>query len=118
MRLENNLYKQLDKVSTEDDKTIFHVALQKCSEIYKGHFPGHPITPGAAIVQIAEELIDKKIVRLSNIKFLIPIIPEEETKLEFSFIIKEKQEDTLKYEVIVSSANTTFAKLNIIANND
>lgn len=118
MRLENNLYKQLDKVSTEDDKTIFRIGLQKSSDIYKGHFPGHPITPGAAIVQISEELIGKKIIRLSNIKFLIPIIPEEETILEFSFIRKDPQENTLKYEVIVSGANTTFAKLNIIVNND
>ena len=66
------------------------------SAVYRGHFPGYPITPGVCLVQIALELIeemagqaghDDKTVRLvaaKNIKFTSPVIPEEGMELRFN----------------------------------
>ena len=66
------------------------------SAVYRGHFPGYPITPGVCIVQIALELIeemagqagndDKKVrlVAAKNIKFTNPVIPEEGRELRFN----------------------------------
>ena len=67
------------------------------SAVYRGHFPGYPITPGVCLVQMALELIGemagqaghdgRKEVRLvgaKNIKFTSPVIPEEGAELRFN----------------------------------
>ena len=66
------------------------------STVYRGHFPGYPITPGVCMVQIALELIgemayqvghDGKGVRLvaaKNIKFTSPVFPGEGAELRFN----------------------------------
>ena len=76
-------------VSRDGDKIT--VELDRECGIYAAHFPGHPITPGVTIVQIAVELLSLvsgrtlDISQAKNIKFLIPIIPEEHTRLTFCF---------------------------------
>ena len=55
------------------------------SPVYRGHFPGYPITPGVCLVQIALELIgDVRLVGAKNIKFTSPVFPEEGKELRFS----------------------------------
>ena len=59
------------------------------SRIYGAHFPGHPVTPGVTLVQIAVELLSEQegkpleIVAAKNIKFLIPVMPG--TMLRYRF---------------------------------
>ena len=60
------------------------------SPVYKGHFPGYPITPGVCLVEMALEAIgqmaglDVKLVAAKNIKFTSPVIPEEGMELRFN----------------------------------
>ena len=60
------------------------------SAVYRGHFPGYPITPGVCVVQIALELIgemaghEPRLVAAKNIKFTSPVIPEEGKVLRFN----------------------------------
>ena len=55
------------------------------SPVYKGHFPGYPITPGVCLVEIALELMGNvQLVGAKNIKFTSPIIPAEGTELRFN----------------------------------
>ena len=60
------------------------------SPVYKGHFPGYPITPGVCLVQMALEAIaemaghDVRLVAAKNIKFTSPVIPAEGTELRFN----------------------------------
>ena len=61
------------------------------SAVYRGHFPGYPITPGVCLVQIALELIGEnvRLVAAKNIKFTSPVIPEEGTELRFNMSGKD-----------------------------
>lgn len=58
--------------------------------IFSGHFPEHPIVPGACIVQIAEEVATISIgypVRFSairDLKFRQPITPDQEITIGIS----------------------------------
>ena len=85
--LKGNLY---DIVSRDVGKVT--VELNGNSGIYAAHFPGHPITPGVTIVQIAVELLSLEsgrtldITQAKNIKFLVPVIPEGHTRLSFCFV--------------------------------
>ena len=63
------------------------------SPVYKGHFPGYPITPGVCLVEMALEAIgqmadqagnDVKLVAAKNIKFSSPVFPGEGTELRFN----------------------------------
>ena len=60
------------------------------SPVYKGHFPGYPITPGVCLVQMALESIAEMaghsvaLVAAKNIKFTSPVIPAEGTELRFN----------------------------------
>lgn len=63
------------------------------SPVYKGHFPGYPITPGVCLVEMALEAIeqmanqvghDVKLVAAKNIKFTSPVFPDAGTELRFN----------------------------------
>lgn len=52
--------------------------------IYLGHFFGKPITPGACLVEIAEELIGQPITQIKGLKFLNTVPPTAELVYTFS----------------------------------
>ena len=57
-------------------------------EIFKAHFPGHPVTPGVVFLQLVHELLENylrktlRLSELSNCKFLRVVNPEVETLVE------------------------------------
>lgn len=84
MSLRNNLYYIL--TGNESEYTI---RFDASHPIFAGHFPGHPVVPGACLVQIAEELLATRLgqnVRFTsvrNLKFRQPITPDQEVTLTF-----------------------------------
>ncbi|MCQ2059002.1 MAG: hypothetical protein MJY71_04125 [Bacteroidaceae bacterium] len=108
MVLKDRLYKVSD-ISVADQQTVACIELLKDSDIYKGHFPGRPITPGVALVQIAVELAslasqsawgDKheyNLEKASNIKFLKEINPEELS--EITYIMAQAGKGFTKVEI-------------------
>lgn len=83
MSLLNSLYivdsRKSQAGSSEVDYTIRFVASHP---IFAGHFPGHPIVPGACLIQIAEELLSEQqgkqvhFTAIRNLKFRQPITPD------------------------------------------
>ena len=89
------------------------------SPVYKGHFPGYPITPGVCLVEIALELIAEmadqvghdervRLVGAKNIKFTSPILPAEGTELRFN-LGGEGSERTVE----ILSGDTLCAKMSL-----
>ena len=89
------------------------------SPVYRGHFPGYPITPGVCLVEIALELIAEmagqaghdgkvRLVAAKNIKFTSPIIPAEGTELRFN-LGGEGSERTVE----ILSGETLCAKMSL-----
>lgn len=71
--LEGFLYRVLQK-----EEGSARVELLPESPIYAAHFPGFPVTPGVTLVQIALELMGKKLQSAKDIKFVVPVIPSQE----------------------------------------
>ena len=54
-----------------------------------GHFPGRPVVPGVVLLDHAFALIlatrpDQRIATLESVKFLSPVLPEENVSVEWS----------------------------------
>ena len=95
------------------------VCLLPESPVYRGHFPGYPITPGVCLVEIALELIAEmagqaghdgkvRLVAAKNIKFTSPIIPTPGTELRFN-LGGEGSERTVE----ILSGETLCAKMSL-----
>ena len=53
------------------------------SPIYAAHFPEFPITPGVCLVQMALELMGCSLLGAKDIKFVQPVLPDAELRLEW-----------------------------------
>lgn len=93
--------KELNPVDGSEDEYEALIRLNKDSDIFKGHFPGNPITPGVCMVQILKELTSEitntKLIMqsVSNIKFMALINPEVNPEIRFNIVIK-REEDTIQ----------------------
>ena len=83
--LEGVLYEVLEKESG-----CARIKLLPHSPIYAAHFPGFPVTPGVTLVQMALELMGKKLQSAKDIKFMIPVLPSEDgTVLRYEWAFSE-----------------------------
>ncbi len=123
MILQNNFYTILEKTIEENNKATFKIQLNPQHVIYKAHFQGNPITPGACIVQIIKELnsimLNKslKITEIKNLKFINIIIPQKypEVTVQISLLFHET---ILAYQLkgTVYAKEKIFAKFSFIMN--
>lgn len=116
--LEGLLYKTLS-LTGDAASAKATVVLLDDSPIYKAHFPGFPVTPGVCIVGMAVELASaltgKKLAlsEAKDIKFVTPIFPKGETRVEFDLSLEE---ETLK--AVVSEDGAVCAKMTITLKQD
>lgn len=97
-------------------KEMLHVTikLHKENPVFKGHFPGNPITPGVCMLQIVKEIVENQfnctllLQKISNIKFTALINPfiNSELLLEIS---TNQIEDTIKMKNISKFVDGTIA---------
>ncbi len=77
----------INKIETIEGKSIVEIKINKDHEVFKGHFPGNPVTPGVCMMQIIKELTEKIVSEKlfmyssSNIKFMSIINPEKNPNL-------------------------------------
>lgn len=113
----NNFY---ELKSYESESKVFRakITLNKDHEIFKGHFPGNPVTPGVCMMQIvkdlAEEFTGSKLFlkTASNVKFMAIINPFETPDLVMDLDINETEEE-IKVKNTTSFGETIALKLSV-----
>lgn len=118
MNLNNNLYTIL---TADPEAASYTLELLPDCVIYRAHFPGHPITPGVCIIQVATELLSRQLgvelqlTEVVNAKFLSVINPEETPSVTYTFkkITLDEATATVKATATVSHADTIFTKLSL-----
>ncbi len=113
--LRNSFY---DIVQSEQDS--YTIRFNVMHPIFSGHFPEHPIVPGACIVQIAEELAalsyghPVRFTAIRDLKFRQPITPDQEILISIQKstepIYKVQCADS-KNEQLIISFNTQINSL-------
>ncbi|MCY0976412.1 3-hydroxyacyl-ACP dehydratase [Chryseobacterium wangxinyae] len=95
-----------------------HIKLNQDHDIFKGHFPGNPVTPGVCMMQIVKELSEeftgKKLFlkTASNVKFMAIINPFETPDLTLQLDIKEV-ENEVKVKNTTSFGETIALKMSV-----
>jgi 3-hydroxyacyl-[acyl-carrier-protein] dehydratase len=90
------LYKIRDRKHSEDT-TLFILELNPGHEVYRGHFPGMPVLPGALQVEIVKELFAKvvnaslRMESAKSIKYLDFVVPAEHAVLEVELKYKNTE---------------------------
>jgi len=89
----------LQSYDKNEKSFVANIILNKDHEIFKGHFPGNPVTPGVCMMQIVKELTEeftgKKLFlkSASNVKFMAIINPFETPELSLQLDITENETD-------------------------
>ena len=116
-----DFYKVTNLEVAESSATA-NITINKDHDIFKGHFPGNPVTPGVCMMQIIKELteqvVNEKLFMQSsnNVKFMAIINPEVNPELELTLNISEedgiyKVKNITKFdETVALKLSTTYRK--------
>lgn len=114
MLLKDNLYR-LNELHKEEGQVLATISLNADCDIFKGHFPGNPITPGVAQLEIIKEILSthyKRAIQLksiSNCKYLAILNPVETKEISVKLVINESEEG-IKVSAFLSSGEKIFTK--------
>ncbi|SEM78134.1 3-hydroxyacyl-ACP dehydratase [Chryseobacterium taichungense] len=103
---------------TENGSFTAHISLNKDHDIFKGHFPGNPVTPGVCMMQIVKELSEEFtglnlfLKSASNVKFMAIINPFETPDLTLQLDITQTEEE-VKVKNITSFGETIALKMSV-----
>ena len=87
--------------------------------VYKAHFPGNPITPGACLLQTAGALLQQKMGRplylksSKNIKYLSLLIPAEGKEVKIGFSHVTEGETECKAQVVIADQTIVYTKMSL-----
>ncbi|TRO66423.1 hydroxymyristoyl-ACP dehydratase [Christiangramia sabulilitoris] len=110
---------EVTHTSVSGDSAITKLQINKDHEIYKGHFPGRPVTPGVVLMQLfkeeAERIFAKKLqlVRADNVKFTAVFDPTVNRELILESDITEVGE-FIKLKGSARNSDGTVLKLNCL----
>lgn len=106
--------------STEvDGKYITQLNINKDHQVYQGHFPGRPVTPGVILMNLFKEDTERRFncelnfKTASNVKFLSVVDPTKDNILFLEYEI-ESENDVLKLKGIAKNTAGISLKINSI----
>lgn len=107
---------KINSLDVVDATAIAHITINKDHEVFDGHFPGNPVTPGVCMLQIIKELTEDItgdslfMASASNVKFMAIINPEKNPDLKLVLDISET-EDGYRVKNTTTFDDTTALKL-------
>ena len=113
-----NFYTLESSEKSENGSFVAKIKLNPDHEIFEGHFPGNPVTPGVCMMQIVKDLTENFsnsklfLKSASNVKFMAIINPFETPDLVLQLDITEK-EDEIKVKNTTSFGETIALKLSV-----
>lgn len=93
------------------------VTLNADHRLYSVHFPGNPVTPGACLVQMANEILNSHfgrtllLTKASSIKFKKPVSPHD--RLTFVFTKNVSEDDHISTSLSIENEEVQFARMSL-----
>ena len=111
--LENSLY-HLKSLDDADGIIKAVIDINGDSKIFAGHFPCQPVLPGACMLQMLKEVLQKvsgsklRLKRADQIKFLSPVDPRLGTRLVLTLSRSLSEDDIVVTASITTGITTCF----------
>lgn len=111
---------KINNLTSDESEVIARIKLNPNHEVYKGHFPGQAVVPGVIQLQIVKEILENHLSKnlfmdnITQVKYLVPITPEEVPELHISISYKNDDKGNLKSNVLISFEETMYTKARII----
>ncbi len=106
----------LDKV-VDGNAVDYVVKLNPTHEIYNGHFPGNPVSPGVCSIQMIRECCEDtlgtplKISAINLCRFLSVLTPDKGDNLHIKISIDEEEPKQYKITASIDNSETTYVSL-------
>jgi 3-hydroxyacyl-[acyl-carrier-protein] dehydratase len=89
----------ITKIEHQSPSVHAALGINKNSEIFKGHFPGQPVVPGACMLQIVKDVLETalniqlQLKKAGHLKFINMMDPRiaREVQMEISYKLGEKE---------------------------
>jgi 3-hydroxyacyl-[acyl-carrier-protein] dehydratase len=114
-----NSFFTIVNVTSQDDKTLAKVEINKEHSVFEGHFPGNPVVPGVFLVQMIRETLEVlnqkkfRIDKSDEIKFMNMVLPQQTSHLVLEIQKRVKSENPFAFSIMVTDEQTTFLKMKI-----
>lgn len=115
--LKDDFFTIIGKESAGDGQVTFHVELNPNHAIFKGHFPGNPISPGVCnigmIKACAEEIVGYKLFlgNMKQCKFSHLITPTENKELDIVLKVDNADTNAVKIAASIVKGDIKFMDL-------
>ena len=111
------------------DAGVFRVALNADCEVYQGHFPGEPISPGVCNIQMIKECAemllqggaDMPSMLLSHIRqcrLTTLVTPQQHPEVEVRVAILSRSDDTITFRGTIGKGEEVYMELKGELTND
>ena len=113
----NNDLFSIEEINHEDGVIKATLGVNADSEILKGHFPGHPIVPGACMLQITKEVLESvlqtplRFKKADQLKFMTMIDPANTSSVELNISYKQTEGNSITATAKLSNPDTVYFKL-------
>lgn len=83
----------------ENGKCISHLKINQDHQVYDGHFPNRPVTPGVILMQLFKEDAERRLKNslqlkeANNIKFMAVVDPTIHNKLILEYQLEENNQE-------------------------
>jgi 3-hydroxyacyl-[acyl-carrier-protein] dehydratase len=82
MQIDNDSLFRINKLEQKDGTISAILGINKDCDIFMGHFPGQPVVPGACMLQIVKDVLEKGLntplllKKADHLKFMVMIDPQ------------------------------------------
>jgi len=116
MAVTNNDLFSIKEITHEGGVIKAVLGINSDSEILKGHFPGHPVVPGATMLQVIKEILEDvlksplRLKKADQLKFMTMIDPGVTSSIELDISYKQTEENPIPITAKLSNADTVYFK--------
>ena len=113
--LNNDLFR-IDNIIHEAGIISATLTINKDSEILKGHFSGHPVVPGACMLNVVKESMESalqisiRLKKATNLKFMSMIDPANTPTVQLDINYKFTEDGTISATAKLSNAENIYFK--------
>lgn len=113
----NNDLFSIEEITHENGVIKAILEINSGSDIFKGHFPGHPVVPGACMLQITKEVLGSvlqnplRLKKADQLKFMTMIDPANTPRVELDIIYKYQDDGSIIANAKLSNVETVYFKL-------